>query len=138
MELNQGSQDLIFIEVTGFSMWPFLKAGEKLLIKKFSIEDLRVGDIIIYRADNQLVCHRLVKRSKTENGHLLFARGDNSSSLPTLVTEQMFLGKIIGIIKNGQAISLIGIRRRFINRAIVIIAPLVSIGIKICKIIFEK
>ena len=116
---NKQSQELIFVETTGFSMWPFLKAGEKLIIKKTSIEDLKVGDIILYWSDNQLVCHRLVKRVRDVDGYLLYTRGDNSSSLPTLVTEQMFLGKAIGIIRNGKTISLIG-RRRFINRAIII------------------
>ena len=138
MGLNQGSQELIFIEVTGLSMWPFLKSGEKLIIKKTSMGDLRLGDIILYRTDNQLVSHRLVKRVRNEDGYLVYTRGDNSNSLPKLVTEQMFLGKAIGIIKHSKTISLIGRRRRFVNRIIVIIAPLVSMGIKTGKALLRK
>ena len=69
---NKELADLSFFETTGFSMWPFLKAGEKLLIKKTPTENLKVGDIIIYRGDNQLVCHRLIKKIKQRERYLLY------------------------------------------------------------------
>lgn len=123
--------DIIFIEAKGFSMWPFLREGERLVIKKAAIEDLRIGDIILYRKDEQLVCHRLVKKEK--NGYLLYARGDNSSSAPELVTQEMFQGKVAGVLrKNGRTIDICGRQQRFLNRVIVIIAPLVAGIIKPC------
>ena len=135
--INKQFQDLVFIETTGFSMWPFIKQGEKLIIKKVPIEDLRVGDIILYRKDNQLVCHRLIKRIGDEKGYLLYTRGDNSSQFDSL-SEEMFLGKAIGILKKCKMISLLSWERRFVNRVIVIIAPLFNIGIRAGKVLFRK
>ena len=117
--------DLIFIDANGFSMWPFLKPGQKLVIKKMPIRDLRAGDIILYRANNQLVCHRLLKKTIAKGKTLLYARGDNSASLPQFVIEEMFLGKVIGALKNGKMINLSGWKRGCINRLIIGIAPLV-------------
>jgi signal peptidase I len=123
-------KDLIFINTTGFSMWPFLRTREKLVIKKICIEDLKVGDIILYRANNQLVLHRLVKKIKDKERCLIYSRGDSSSSPPELVTEQMYLGKAIGILRNGKMSDLTSWRQYFFNRCIALVAPLVSKIIK--------
>ena len=135
---NKELADLSFFETTGFSMWPFLKAGEKLLIKKTPTGNLKVGDIIIYRADSQLVCHRLIKKIKQRERYLLYVRGDSSVSWPEPITEEMFLGKAISIIKNGKIITLHQMKGQLINRLIVLVAPSVSWGIKIAKILLGK
>lgn len=122
---NPNNQSLFFFDTTGFSMWPFLKTGQKLVIKKVSIRDLRIGDIILYGVNNQLICHRLLKKTMDRGKNLLYARGDNSTTLPELVTEEMFLGKVVGALKNGKMINLAGRKQQFINRLIVEIAPLV-------------
>jgi signal peptidase I len=121
------SQDLILIDTGGFSMWPFLRPGQKLIIKKVSLRDLRIGDIILYKVDNQLICHRLLKITTGERENLLYVCGDNSATLPELVTEEMFLGKAIGALRNGKMVNLTGRKQQFINRFIVEIAPLVRI-----------
>jgi len=130
--------NLYLFETNGFSMWPFLNAEERLIIKKTSIEDLRVGDIILYRSDNQLVCHRLVRKVKEKERYLLYARGDNSFSAPELVRQERLFGRAIGIIKNGKMLSLTGRKQQFINRFIVLIAPLVCIGIKIANLFYKQ
>lgn len=119
-------------------MWPFLKEGERLVAKEAPVEELKIGDIILYRKNNQLVCHRLIKNVKTEEGCLFYARGDNSNCPPELVAEEMFIGKAMGIIKNSKIISLDGMRQHLINRFIVMAAPLVSVGVKIGKILLRK
>lgn len=131
--------NLSFFETTGFSMWPFFKQGRKLIIKKTTVEDLRIGDIILYRSGNQLVCHRLIKKVKLNNEWLLYARGDNSISLPECVNGQMLLGKAIGIMRGaGKTIFLDTRKQQFLNRFIVIIAPFIIRVFKPYYIRFHK
>lgn len=115
-----------FFETNGWSMWPFLKPGTKLLVNRVPIDKLRVGDIILYRQDKQTVCHRLVKKVKAAKECLLYVRGDNALSLPECITEKMLTGKAVGIIRNNRIISLTGMRRRFLHWIIVPAAPLVK------------
>jgi len=105
-------------------MWPFLKGREKLMVKRIPISELKLGDLILYKADSQPVCHRLVKKSKTNNGYLIYARGDASFGAAERVNEEMFLGKVIGIIKNDKITSLEGIGQRVLNRVSSIISPI--------------
>jgi len=137
MGLNAKSQDLIFIDVSGFSMWPFLRPGQKLVIKKISMGDLKIGDIVLYMANNQLVCHRLVKKVIDKKKNVFYVRGDNSLSLSEPLQKEMFLGKVMGALRNGKMINFVGWKQQFINRLIVEIAPLVTI-FKPFYVIFRK
>lgn len=120
------SEDLLFFETSGFSMWPFIRPKEKLVIKKFPADDLRAGDIILYRVNNQLICHRLVRKNKD----FLYTRGDNSLSAPEPITREMFIGKVVGIIKNNRTINLTSWRNRLINSFMVVIVPLIIKSLK--------
>ena len=119
-------------------MWPFLRAGEKLIIKRTPLENLRVGAIILYRVNNQLVCHRLIKRVKQGERYSLYARADSSVSRPETVTAEMFLGQAISIIKNGKIINLKRMKWQLINRLIVLVAPLLSWGIRITRPCYSR
>lgn len=129
----QPAEDLLFFETSGFSMWPFLRGGEKLIIKKIPADDLKIGDIILYRTNNQLVCHRLVKKIKDRYRYLFYVRGDNSNSPAELVRQEMFQGKVVGVVKNGKVISLTNWRTRIVSRLIIIIAPLINAAVRIIK-----
>lgn len=47
------------ITVQGNSMKPTIKSGEQVVIKK--LEDLKVGDIVLFTIPNELVLHRVVE-----------------------------------------------------------------------------
>ncbi len=130
--------EISFFETSGFSMRPFLRAGEKLIIKRTPIGNLRSGDLILYRANNQLVCHRLVRRIKEGERYLLYARADSSACQPETVTEEMFLGQVIGVVKNGRIINLKQAKWRLINRLIVLLAPLLSRSILIIRPYYSR
>ncbi|MFH0827948.1 MAG: hypothetical protein V1919_02140, partial [Candidatus Omnitrophota bacterium] len=53
-----------YFEATGFSMWPFIKEQDRIIAEEVKAEELESGEVIIYRAENKLVCHRLVSRKK--------------------------------------------------------------------------
>lgn len=124
---------LSFYETTGFSMWPFITQGEKLIIKKVPMKDLKTGDIILYRANNQMVCHRLVKKIKNKEGYLFYARGDNSLSSAEPVIKELLVGKVAGVLRKGQIITLTGRWHNLVNRLIIVIGPLFGICSRIIK-----
>ncbi len=111
-------------------MRPFLRGGEKLIVKRLPISDLRLGDLVLYKADNKLICHRVVKKAKNNEGYHIYSRGDASLSPAELVNEQMFQGKVIGVIKNNKITSLEGIKQRIINRISLVAFPLLNFMIK--------
>lgn len=131
-------RDLFFFETTGYSMWPFIKAGEKLIVKNLPVENLMSGDIILYRQDNQLICHRLVKKVKNKQKYILYARGDNSASSPEIIAEDVYSGKAVGILRNNKIFSLTGWKACFFNRIIILTAPCIALSAKIIKSLSAK
>ncbi len=99
---------LFFIQATGFSMRPFVRGGDRLIIRKTNVQDLKIGDIILYKLGNNSphICHRLVKKINSNQGIKLFARGDSFNFLDDPILEENIQGCIIGILRNGRVINL--------------------------------
>lgn len=130
--------DVLFFTTRGFSMWPFLKAGEKLIIKKVPVEKVRVGDLILYRSGKEYVCHRLVKKKISSQQALLYVRGDNSQSPPAAINRQMFVGKAVGLVRENSIINLEGVGQYCINCCILFIAPLLCRANKKIKLLHPR
>ena len=111
-------------------MWPFLKGQEKLIVRRIPLSDLRLGDLVLYKSNKQLVCHRLVKKAKNNGTCLIYSRGDASFGSAEPVNEEMLLGKVIAVMKNGKITSLEGLGQQVFNRISPIFSPLRNLIIK--------
>ena len=128
-------------------MWPFLKPDERLLVKPALTGQLKTGDIILYQDESlspskdgkhNLVCHRLIGKAKAGEGYNLLIRADNSCGPPTMIPETRLKGKVVGIVRNNRVIDLTGKGRYYLNRIILLIAPLASRLAKTAKIILRQ
>lgn len=128
--------NISFIETTGFSMWPFLRTKDKLIVKRVSLESLKIGDIILYVKDSQSVCHRLIKKFNRGGQYLLYARGDNSKSIE-FVHKDMFKGKVIGVLRRGRIRNLTKRYQQFINRIVILSNPFIRGSLKIAKFLVK-
>ena len=139
-DIENKDTGLFYFDTSGYSMWPFLKQGTRVIVKKTSLAHLAVGDIVLYKStSNDFVCHRVVRKLKNHNGHVIYVRGDNSLSLPEIINESRFLGKVAGIVKNSKKVIVLNsIKWRIVNRLIVMISPLVVMVNKIAKPVYKN
>lgn len=100
------AQEQAFFLVKGFSMWPFLKDGQKILVKKATPPEFRRGDLILYRAAEQLVCHRLRRKELKDGKWLFYCRGDASLGGSDQVCAEMVEGKVIAVLSGTKAVNL--------------------------------
>jgi len=119
-------EEIYFFQDKGLSMWPSLKGEEKLIVKKVPLSNLKIGDLLVYRSKEKIICHRLIKKVKDKNRYIIYARADASLGLPELVKEEMLLGKVIGILKNNKIIYVDKPIQRLINRIILLLSPLIN------------
>ena len=68
------------IVVEGISMLPTLYTGDIVVVYKPSPEEIKTGDIIVYKSPihNKLVIHRVIKIVKCETGYCYITKGDNN------------------------------------------------------------
>lgn len=85
------------IAIMSYSMVPTFSRGAVVISIKATpknIKELKVGDIINYRAESGEVIHRIIAIEKDEDGNLLFqTKGDNNNNPDgKLVNEKQVLG----------------------------------------------
>lgn len=91
--------------VEGTSMEPTLQSGDLVLvIKRVSLDDISLGDVIVYRRGRSLIIHRVVR---IEDGTII-TKGDNNLLLDPPVRFSDVVGKVLEIGGNIVKIPLIG------------------------------
>lgn len=82
------------------SMYPEIKAGDMVLIKECTSNDLKVGDIIQYKRDRYTVVHRIKEIHQKDGEYIFTTKGDNNTSEDMdPVRENQVIGKVIFKIK---------------------------------------
>jgi hypothetical protein len=89
-------------------MYPTIRSGDGLRVdKKYNFNQLRVGDIIVFKnleKDFNIV-HRILR--KVENGYI--TRGDNNTKYdPNTITSELFIGRVYAFKRENKIIKVYG------------------------------
>jgi len=91
----------------GFSMFPFLRDGDVITVKRVNPETIGVGDICMFlRGESQPVVHRITGRDTGSHGLTFRAQGDMLFGQDEIVCSDRILGKAVVLIRNGQTVQL--------------------------------
>ena len=67
------------MKIVGTSMLPTFHPDDSIVIKKKEIEDLEIGDIILFFSEQKyFIIHRLIKKKRIGNELFLITKGDNN------------------------------------------------------------
>ena len=87
--------------VKGDSMFPFIKEGDYVLVKKLSDENYKIGNVVIFRRNTgERIVHRVVKRDRKE---FVYIKGDKYSLCERIKLSNIE-GKVMGIIRSQKFI----------------------------------
>jgi signal peptidase I len=102
---NQGRVQL---KVGGASMVPTLWPGDLVTVRRCDPSRLRPGSIIVFRQNERLVVHRLVRRQSSAHGveDCLIAQGDAQPRCDRPVEAWDVLGRVEGAVRNGRPVNL--------------------------------
>ena len=95
------------LQVHGESMLPALWPGDVAEIASCSIEDVRLGEIVLARRDGRLFLHRLVSTSKPD-GFLL--RGDSMPGSDPQFPAEALLGRLVSKADERRGVSGLGVK----------------------------
>lgn len=99
--LSEGNT--IQIKPRGYSMYPmFVPDRDEALIKKADIDNIKRGDVVLYRRKGSiLVLHRVYKK---KNG-MFYMVGDNQTQVEGPLKSEQVIGILTGFKRNGKYIS---------------------------------
>ena len=96
----------ISLRVHGTSMQPWVRPKDIAMIRQISIENVRCGDVVLFRRQNRLLVHRIVEKRGSLNASQLFSKGDAHPTSDGVVQEQELLGRVMRIYRGGRRIDL--------------------------------
>ena len=89
------------LQVRGESMLPTLWPGDIAEIAACSLHDIARGEIVLAFRDGRFFLHRFLSR----NHQTFLTRGDSIPNADPAFPSDALLGKLVGVIRNGQTIS---------------------------------
>jgi len=99
--------------ITSGSMWPVLKKGDLILIKGIQNRDeIKVGDIIVYKNPKGFTIHRVVEIKEDT----IVTKGDANNVNDAPVKYEDIIGKILTLNQNPLRIPVLGTVGIFVNR----------------------
>ena len=82
------------ISIATDSMNPIFYRGDALLIEKCNIDNIEVGDILVFKNSNAIVTHRVIKKEVVNNDIKLTTKGDNNKAKDDIIsTSSNVIGK---------------------------------------------
>jgi signal peptidase I len=94
---------LLTVTVDGISMFPILLSNDKVLVKRNSLEDLNIGDIIVWLDRSQkYVAHRIVSIDTSSTPAQITTKGDVHFEPDSPVRIDRVLGKVVAVMHEGQ------------------------------------
>src|SRR5216684_1187759 len=96
----------ISLRVHGNSMQPWVRPKDIALIRQISIENVRCGDVVLFRRENHLFVHRIVEKQGSLEAAQLLSKGDAHPTTDGILEEQELLGRVMRIYRNGRRIDL--------------------------------
>lgn len=108
--LNEGAT--LKVTAGGLSMFPFLRKGDVIYLKKQKKEDYKNGDIVVFKTSEKFIAHRLIKLKKEENKIMALCKGDSLVKYDKAFPVEQVLGKVISVERNGVKLNYLSDRLR--------------------------
>jgi len=114
----------IRFQAKGWSMRPFIRDGDFIVVSPVKGSSIRKGDVVFYSTtENEIIVHRIIRKYKKNDRITVLIKGDASFGPPEKVDIQNVLGKAIAIERNGREKRLDGKLYRIIDLFFAVISP---------------
>jgi signal peptidase I len=102
------------IPVCGSSMLPSIWTGDVLTVRRCSTGEMSVGDVAMFVREERLFAHRVVATAS----HSLVTQGDNLDSADAPVSQEEFLGRVVGVERPSLVRRIVRRGRHFRRRVV--------------------
>lgn len=83
-------------------MTPAVQPGDLLTIQQKNIQDISIGQVVLYARGRRLITHRVVEKSGTPQAPHLITRGDRVAQSDSPVFPDELLGRVKFIERGGR------------------------------------
>ncbi len=110
------------VPVYGLSMFPMILPGDKVLVRRVDITELKVGDPVFFKRGDHIIFHRLSKFNHEHNFYL--TKGDGLKQFDSPFKAEHFIGKAIKQCRGVREVRLL--RKVWLSKVMVFLSPLLG------------
>lgn len=92
----------VCIITRGLSMFPLIYTGDRITVSPEKSPS--IGDLMVFKSNDQMVCHRLVRVFEKDGMKYYQTRGDSFFNLDEPITLDQILGKVIRIERENMSL----------------------------------
>ena len=93
------------LRATGTSMFPVIRSGDVLSIRRCTLDDVHAGDIVLVHDGDRLFAHRLTEKNRSDAGAWLVTRGDSHWRMDPRRRASNLLGLVTAVERYGRVIA---------------------------------
>jgi signal peptidase I len=119
-----GKGKSVRFQAKGWSMRPFIRDGDFIVVSPVKNSFIRIGDVVFYpTTENKIIVHRVIGKHKRDGRIIMLLKGDAGLGPPEEVYMESILGKVVAIEKNGRKKKLDTTRSLIKNLFFAFISP---------------
>jgi len=111
-------QGRVYLRVHESSMLPWVRPGDVALIRCAAIDEMRCGDVVLFKRESRLFVHRLVEKHGTPGDTQFLAKGDAHPRPDGIVDRGLVLGRVVRLYRGDKQINLDSPRQLALARII--------------------
>jgi signal peptidase I len=106
----QKNSDLLWYSARGESMFPFIREGDFILVKRVPLNTITPGDTILFESeDKREVCHNVAEIKRVGDVLWFHTKGYKSASYDAApIRQDRVLGKVVALRRKNKVIDLTG------------------------------
>lgn len=86
-------------------MAPLIRPGDEVLVSKAAAQQIRFGDVVVFRRDGDLIVHRVLKKWRTADAICFGEKGDMAHTYGLIGADKV-IGRVTMVKGRGKTLSL--------------------------------
>lgn len=96
-------------QITSGSMRPLLQVDDTVLIERVAPQDVRWGDIVLFRTEGRRVVHRVIGKGRRQGEPAFLEKGDFNQGTSWVLAEQV-CGRVVAVRHGDRETCLLSVR----------------------------
>jgi signal peptidase I len=115
-------------------MLPWVRPGDIAILRKISPQEIRCGDIVLFRRENRIFVHRKVQRFTWDGRVFLVTKGDANPHADGFIVPSEILGRVERIYRGRRRIEFHSRESRTLNVLIARISRRTRVWFALAKV----
>jgi len=96
----------ISLRVLGGSMWPWLRSGDVISVRREDPARIHPGDIVLFAREGRLFAHRVIRKAFCEGRAVLVTKGDALPRPDVPLSGDELLGRVVSFRRGRRRVAL--------------------------------